>query len=103
MGFDGCGVGLPVQDLAVAAYYLRDNQEYESALREGYGSVGALPLGNADDFEWLVAHRNVLLLTEVAGWVTAEFKAILPKYAAASVRKLRAFLETGLFSHQLSD
>ena len=103
LDFDDCGVGLPVQDLAVATYYLRDNQEYESALREGYGSVAALPLVNADDFEWLVAHRNVLLLTEVAGWVTAEFKAILPKYAAASVRKLRAFLETGLFSHQLSD
>ena len=103
LDFDDCGVGLPVQDLAVATYYLRDNQEYESALREGYSSIAALPSVSADDFEWLVAHRNVLLLTEVAGWVTAEFKAILPKYAAASVRKLRAFLETGHFSHELSD
>jgi len=103
LDFDDCGVGLPVQDLAVATYYLRDNREYESALREGYGSVSVLPSVSADDFEWLVAHRNILLLTEVAGWVTAEFKAIVPKYAAASVRKLRTFMATGHFSHELSD
>jgi len=103
LDFDDCGVGLPVQDLAVATYYLRDNEEHESALREGYGSVTALPSVTTDDFEWLVAHRNVLLLTEVAGWVTAEFKTMLPKYAATSVRKLRAFSESGHFSHGLSE
>ena len=103
LDFDDCGVGLPVQDLAVATYYLRDNEEYESALREGYGSVTALPSVTTDEFEWLVAHRNVVLLTEVAGWVTAEFKAMLPKYAAATVRKLRAFSESGHFSHELPD
>ena len=101
LDFDDCGIGLPVQDLAVATYYLRDQADSEAAMRAGYASVRPLPVGSPEDFEWLVAHRNVLLLSEVAGWVTAKFQAVLPTYAANTVRRLKNFLETGRYSHNV--
>jgi Ser/Thr protein kinase RdoA (MazF antagonist) len=49
--FDDSGVGVPVQDLAIAAYYLRPNAALEAALLEGYETVAPLPSFSSAEFE----------------------------------------------------
>jgi Ser/Thr protein kinase RdoA (MazF antagonist) len=99
--FDDCGWGLPLQDLTVTSYYIRDTMEFEEALLEGYRSVAALPIFSQDDYEWLVAHRNLMLLNDVVSSVTKEIQQIVPRYTEATVKKIRLFLETGVYRHTL--
>lgn len=99
--FDDCGLGLPVQDLAFTVYYLRPRQWLEEALYEGYQELRPLPECSPQHFEALVASRNLVLVNDLFATLTAELRDLLPRYLAASVVKLRHFLDTGVFRHDV--
>ncbi len=100
--FDDSGIGVPMQDLAIAAYYLRPDAALESALLEGYQSVAALPVYSSAEYEAIIAGRNLVLLNDLLVNTTAELTALLPRYVPNSITKLRSFLETGVFKHDVA-
>jgi Ser/Thr protein kinase RdoA (MazF antagonist) len=99
--FDDCVIGVPTQDLAVSTYYLRPLDGLEAALFEGYSQLRPVPEVAPDRFEALVAGRNILLLNELFGTETADFRDALPTYVANSVLKLRAYLDSGVYRHDV--
>ncbi|MCR8670585.1 phosphotransferase enzyme family protein [Agrococcus sp. HG114] len=97
--FDDCGLGLPVLDLAISAFYLRGGDDAaERAMREGY--AGRLPLPDVDpaDFEALVAARQLLLANALLASSTASLRERAEPYLRTAVARLRWWLETGAFS-----
>jgi Ser/Thr protein kinase RdoA (MazF antagonist) len=99
--FDDAGIGVPAQDLAIAAYYLRPAQDLEQAMLAGYAELRSLPDVTPAEFEAVVASRNLVLLNDVIATEHAEFRAILPNYVANTAVKLRAYLETGVYRHDV--
>ncbi len=99
--FDDSGVGVPMQDLAIAAYYLRDQDALEAAMLEGYREVAPLPPFTPAEYEAVVAGRNLVLLNDLLVNTTADLRTLLPRYTANSVTKLRAYLESGVFRHEV--
>lgn len=99
--FDDSGLGFPIQDLAVTTYYLRPADDLVDALREGYASVAELPCVSDDDFEALVAQRNLLLLNDLLFTTNAEHRQLLPNYARNTIRKIGGWLDTGIFRHDV--
>ncbi|MEM9466391.1 MAG: phosphotransferase [Actinomycetota bacterium] len=97
--FDDAGIGAPIQDLAIAAFYVRDRPDVEAAIRAGYESIRPLPAHTDEQFETLVANRNLLLLNSIMTSNTADMIEFVPEYAERTVRRLRGWLETGVFSH----
>lgn len=93
--FDDCGHGLPLQDLAITSYYLRDDDGAEAAVREGYESVRALPQHTDEQFEALLVARNLLLLNSVLESVTADMADFLPGYVEKTAGRLNGYLKTG--------
>lgn len=99
--FDDSGIGVPAQDLAISAYYLRDDAALEAALMEGYQQVLSLPTFSTDQYEAMVASRNLVLLNDVVTTTNAEFLAMLPRYVPNSITKLRAYLDSGVYRHDV--
>lgn len=99
--FDDSGIGVPLQDLAIAAYYLRPRAELEEALLEGYAQHASLPTYRQAEYETLLAGRNLVLLNDVLVNATADIRAILPRYMYNTVLKLQHFLDRGEFRHDL--
>lgn len=99
--FDDSGVGVPAQDLAISAYYLRDDRRREAALLEGYRAVRSLPEFTTEQFEAMVASRNLVLLNDVITTTNADFLEMLPRYVPNSITKLRAYLESGVYRHDV--
>ncbi len=95
--FDDSGLGVPVQDLAVSTYYLRPRHDLVEALRQGYESVAPLPRVSDEDFEALVAQRNLLLLNDLLDTANAEFREIVPRYARNTALRIRHWLDTGVY------
>lgn len=100
--FDDSGIGVPMQDLAIAAYYLRPDEALEAALLEGYQTVSALPLYSSAEYEAIIAGRNLVLLNDLLVNTNAELSAMLARYVPNSVTKLRHYLETGVFKHDVA-
>lgn len=98
--FDDAGLGVPSLDLAISAYYLRDSQEMEDALLAGYASVRTLPQVTAEQFEAMVAGRNLLLVDVLLEQQNADLQAFVPTYVAASVPRLRAWLQTDRYRRE---
>lgn len=97
--FDDAGLGLPVLDLAITTFYLRDGDPApEEALRLGYADVMPLPEVEPRLFEALVASRQLLLANALLSSSTAEWRAEAESYLATSVSRLRHWLETGAFT-----
>lgn len=99
--FDDSGIGLPVQDFAIAAYYLRPKRDLEDALFAGYAQTAPLPAFTSQEYETLIAGRGLVLLNDVLTNTTADIRAMLPRYLPNTVTKLRHFLETGTFRHDV--
>jgi Ser/Thr protein kinase RdoA (MazF antagonist) len=99
--FDDSGMGLPMQDLAIAAYYLRDEMELEAALLDGYQELRPLPTYTEAQYEAMVASRNLILLNDVFVIATAEIRSMLPRYVPNSVTKLRYYLDRGVYRHDV--
>ncbi len=96
--FDDSGFGVPLQDLAISAYYVRRvDQALEAALLEGYASMRPLPEGIAKHYESLLAARNVLLLDDVLDTVNSTMRDALPTYLATSVHRIGEWLDTGVY------
>ena len=100
--FDDSGIGVPALDLAIAAYYLRPEEALEAALLEGYQTVAPLPVYSSAEYEAIIAGRNLVLLNDLLVNTTAELTALLPRYVPNSLTKLRSYLETGVFKHDLA-
>ena len=98
--FDDAGLGVPALDLAIAAYYLRDRDDLEDALRAGYSTVRTLPQVTAEQFEAMVAGRNLLLVDDLLEQQNAELQAFVPTYVESSVRRLRGWLQTGTYHRE---
>jgi len=90
--FDDCGIGLPIQDIATAVYYL-DTPDQERALLEGYKSVKPLPKYEEKDLEMLLMHRRLLLLNYLYETLKAEHAKMLPNYLEETIRRVKVFLE----------
>ena len=99
--FDDSGIGVPAQDLAISAYYLRDDAALEAALLEGYQALRPLPGFTSEQYEAMVASRNLVLLNDVVTTTNAEFLAMLPRYVPNSITKLRTYLDTGVYHHEV--
>jgi Ser/Thr protein kinase RdoA (MazF antagonist) len=100
--FDDCGIGTPALDLAISVFYLRGGDDAaEQALRKGYAEVAPLPAVSGDDFEALVASRQLLLANDLLGTTTAALRAQAESYLTTSVERLRHWLATGRFTRVL--
>lgn len=94
--FDDSGFGVPLQDLAISAYYIRRvDAALEAALHEGYVSVRPRPRGTTAEYEANLASRNLVLLNDVLVSDNAEIRAELEAYLPNSVARLRHWLDTG--------
>ena len=97
LDFDDAGRGFPLQDLAIAIYYLREDKEREQALISGFASVAPLPQYEPWELELLIASRSLALLNYLLDTSTAEDAAYLPTYLAHTEKRLRHYLDTGEF------
>lgn len=96
--FDDSGRGVPLQDLAISAYYVRRvRPDLERALHEGYASSRSLPDVASPAYEGNLAVRNLVLLNDVLTTVNAETRAALAAYVPTSVARLRHWLDTGTY------
>ncbi|MEI7548193.1 MAG: phosphotransferase, partial [Actinomycetota bacterium] len=78
--FDDSGIGVPAQDLAISAYYLRDDAAQEAALLEGYQQAQPLPPFTLEQYEAMIASRNLVLLNDLLTSTNSEWIAMLPRY-----------------------
>jgi Ser/Thr protein kinase RdoA (MazF antagonist) len=99
--FDDCGIGTPLQDLAISSYYLRPQRALEQAMAQGYASVRPLPTCTSEQYEAIVAARSLVLLNDLLVTENAEMRAVLPRYAANTEIKLRHYLDADEFRHDL--
>jgi Ser/Thr protein kinase RdoA (MazF antagonist) len=100
--FDDSGFGVPLQDLAITAYYVRRvDRALEDALHEGYATSRPAPKGTAAEYEANLASRNLVLLNDVLVSDNAELRAEAEHYLPLTVARLRHWLETGVFRFDL--
>jgi Ser/Thr protein kinase RdoA (MazF antagonist) len=90
--FDDCGIGLPIQDLAIALYYL-DTPEQDAALLQGYESVAPLPKHTQRDVDMLLVQRRIILLNYLYETLNADHASMLPEYLEETIRRVKTFLE----------
>ena len=90
--FDDCGIGLPIQDLYTALYYL-DTDEQDAALKAGYESVRPIPDHTEFEAKALLLQRRIILLNYLFETSTPEHREILPKYQVETMRRINVFLE----------
>lgn len=89
--FDDSGIGLPIQDIFTAIYYL-DTPEQDAALLAGYASVRPVPQHSEFEKEALLLQRRLILLNYLFSTSTAEHRDMLPKYLEESLKRLDKFL-----------
>ncbi len=95
--FDDAGLGAPVLDLAIAAFYVRDSDPaVERALREGYAAVAPQPVGT-EHVEALLAARQLLLANSLLTTTTAQWRSRAVEYLGTTVDRLRRWMATGRF------
>ena len=97
---DDAGLGVPALDLAISTFYLRSANRRASrqALREGYAQVRDLPDVSDEQFEALVAARQLLLANSLLASSTPSLRAEATDYLDVTVERLRGWLSTGRFS-----
>ena len=91
--FDDSGIGLPIQDIATALYYL-DTPEQDEAMLSGYTSVRQLPPHTKADLEMLLIHRRLMLLNYLYETNNQEHQEMIPTYLEETLRRLRVFLDS---------
>jgi Ser/Thr protein kinase RdoA (MazF antagonist) len=88
--FDDCGIGLPIQDLATALYYL-DTPEQDEALLAGYKSMLPLPEYTEEQMKLLLLHRRLLLLNYLFETTNNEHKEMIPAYITETLKRIENF------------
>ncbi len=96
--FDDCGLGLPVQDLVINNYYLREDRQREEYVKAGYSSLLELPKVSTEDYEVLLMGRLLLLLGTVLEMTAADDVAAIPGFLIKVRNRLNHFFDTGEFS-----
>ena len=91
--FDDCGIGLPLQDLATAIYYL-DTPEQDAALKEGYASIAPLPEYSQLEMEMLLLQRRIVLLNYLYETSNLEHRSMIPEYQEETLRRIGVFLKS---------
>jgi Ser/Thr protein kinase RdoA (MazF antagonist) len=103
--FDDACLGVPVHDLAISQYYLRahthDDPAVDAALLAGYADEREPPTYSRDEFEAVVASRNLVLANDVLRITNAKVRAAATQYLANTALKLRAYLDTGIYRHDV--
>ncbi len=95
--FDDCGFGLPIQDLAISLFYMRQNHDRDIPLLAGYNSITPFPEYSQPDLELLIASRTLTLVNYLLETTSAEDRAFLPTYLGRAERRLDHYFETGEF------
>ena len=96
---DDAGLGVPALDLAISTFYLRGGDPaVEEALRTGYARVRPLPEVTSEQFEALVAARQLLLANSLLDSSTASLRAEADDYLDVTVQRLREWFDTGRFT-----
>ena len=90
--FDDAGIGLPIQDLATALYYL-DTPEQDAALLAGYQSVSELPRHDKHQLNGLLLQRRIILLNYLYETTNQEHRDMAPEYLVETLRRVRVFLD----------
>ena len=96
--FDDAGLGLPVQDLVISNYYIREDREKEKHLKAGYSSVLELPKVSDEDYEVLLLGRLIVLINAVLDMTSAEIIEFLPTFLTRAQKRFDHFYATGEFS-----
>jgi Ser/Thr protein kinase RdoA (MazF antagonist) len=89
--FDDCGIGLPIQDLATAIYYL-DTPEQDAALKAGYSSIAPLPSFTQREMDTLLLQRRIILLNYLYETSHVEHRSEIPQYQVETLRRIQVFL-----------
>ena len=96
---DDAGFGVPALDLAISTFYLRAGAPgVEEALRRGYAELRDLPEVSEEQFEALVASRQLLLANSLLASSTASLQARATDYLDVTVHRLRGWFDTGRFT-----
>ncbi|CAB4683672.1 MAG: phosphotransferase [Actinobacteria bacterium] len=95
--FDDAGMGLPVQDLVISNYYIREDTEREKHLKAGYASLLELPKISDEDYEILLMGRLIGLVSAVTYMTSAEIIEFIPTFLERTQKRLDHFFSTGEF------
>jgi Ser/Thr protein kinase RdoA (MazF antagonist) len=93
--FDDAGIGLPIQDLAISNYYIREDTEKEKHLKAGYASLKELPKISEADYEALLLSRLLVLINSVLDMTSAEIIEFLPTFMKRCQLRLDHYFATG--------
>ena len=96
--FDDAGMGLPIQDLVISNYYIREDTEKEKHLKAGYASLLELPKISDEDYEILLMGRLIGLVSAVTYMTSAEIIEFIPTFLERTQKRLDHFFATGKFS-----
>lgn len=97
LDFDDAGMGFPLQDLAIALFYLRSDLSREEHLLAGYRSIAPLPQYEPKDLETLIASRSLALLNYLFETTTADDIKFIPVYLDRTAKRLKNFKQSGRF------
>jgi Ser/Thr protein kinase RdoA (MazF antagonist) len=95
--FDDAGMGLPIQDLVISNYYIREDTEREKHLKAGYASLLELPKISSEDYEILIMGRLIGLVSAVTYMTSAEIIEFIPTFLDRTQKRLDHFFSTGEF------
>lgn len=87
--------GWPVQDLAIALYYLAWRDDYRSlfeAFRRGYERVAAWPVADEAELDTFIAGRALVLANDVELLEEAEDRAMGPEWMDRFEARIRTLL-----------
>ena len=93
--FDDAGMGLPIQDLVISNYYIREDTEREKHLKAGYASLLELPKISDEDYEILIMGRLIGLVSAVTCMTSAEIIEFIPTFLERTQKRLDHFFATG--------
>lgn len=90
--FDDCGMGIPLQDIAIALFYL-DSKEEEQALLNGYQSVCPLPHHTRQEMQSLLIQRRIMLLNYLFETKNQKHRARVDTYLAKTRDMVSGYLK----------
>ncbi|MBI9046079.1 MAG: phosphotransferase [Anaerolineaceae bacterium] len=96
LDFDDCSWGYFVQDIAIALYYLRRQAEFSQfrqAFQQGYEEIKKWPEEYPGQIDTLMNTRAFLVIDFLIHSDNAVIKEIIPRYIAAEIPFLQAFLQ----------
>lgn len=101
--FDDACLGWPELDASVASFYYRnspEDREREAAFLEGLGLAGYGMAG--EDYEALVASRQLLVANDMLVNMTASLRRQAASYVDVARKRLEHFLATGDFDRSVA-